>query len=213
MREEKELLLNPFLRLAVLAMVALSSAVASAAMQVGSVSRAQGDSVGVSEGKQRPLDNGAPVHLAEEILTGDAARLEIGLDDGTTLTLGEKARLVIDRFVYRPQESLDELAVSTRGAFRFVSGALKTASSAISVQTPVALIGVRGTDFWGGPIDGLYGVFLIEGAVSVTNNGGEVVLDEPGEGTNLEGLDVAPGPVTIWPQDKATRAFDTVTFN
>jgi hypothetical protein len=194
-------------------MAASSSATASAATQVGAVTRVQGSCVGVSDGTTRTLDKDVPVHLAEVISTGDAARLEIGLDDGTTLTLGENARLVIDRFVYRPSESLDALAVSTRGAFRFVSGAFKTASSTVSVQTPVATLGVRGTDFWGGPIDGAYGVFLLEGAVSVTTNVGEVVLDDPGEGVNLEGIDVAPGPVTIWPEDKTARAFATVTFN
>jgi len=205
--------LKPILRLAILAMMTLSCAKANAATQVGAVSRVQGQCSGVSEGVTRTLSTGAPVHLAEEISTGGEARLEIGLDDGTTLTLGENARLVIDRFVYRPRESLDELAVSTVGAFRFVSGAFKTAASSVSVQTPVALIGVRGTDFWGGPIDGQFGVFLLEGAVSVTNNAGEAVLDAPGEGVNLEGLDVAPGPVTIWPDDKTARAFATVTFN
>ena len=37
--------------------------------------------------------------------------------------------------------------------------------------------------------------------------------DEPGEGVNLDGPDIPPGPVTIWPDDKAERALGTVTFN
>ena len=80
---------------------------------------------------------GLPVHLREEISTGDAARLELTFDDGTTLTLGEKARLVIDEFVYNPADGLERMAVSASGAFRFVSGALKRPTSEVSVATPV----------------------------------------------------------------------------
>jgi len=105
------------------------------------------------------------------------------------------------------------LIVSATRSFRFVSGALKSEASTIRVETPLSLIGVRGTDFWGGPINDRYGVFLLEGVVTVANNAGEVLLAEPGEGVNLDGLDVPPGPVTIWPNEKAARALATVTFN
>lgn len=128
--------------------------------------------------------------------------------------MGENARLVIDAFVYHPAGGIDRLIVSAAGPFRFVSASLpRRPASTVRVETPVALIGVRGTDFWGGPIDGSYGVFLLEGAVTVSNSAGEAVLDEPGEGVNIDGLGVAPGPVTIWPEDKAARALATVTFN
>jgi len=53
----------------------------------------------------------------------------------------------------------------------------------------------------------------LEGVVTVANKAGEVLLAEPGEGVNLDGLDVPPGPVTIWPNEKAARALATVTFN
>lgn len=198
---------------AALIVTALVSPAANAATPVGAVSRVIGDSVGVSEGLERTLEAGAAVHLAEEISTGEAARLEIKFDDGTILTLGARARIVIDAFVYNPNDGLDELIISAAGPFRFVSGAFKTEASTIRVETPLALIGVRGTDFWGGPIDDRYGVFLLEGAVTVTNNAGEALLDEPGEGVNLDGPDIPPGPVTIWPDDKVARAFATVTFN
>jgi hypothetical protein len=94
---------------------------------------------------------------------------------------------------------------------RFVSG-LTGQSPDISIRTPVATIGVRGTDFWAGPIDGALGVLLIEGEVSVTNIAGEAVLDAPGEGTNVAGPDVAPGPVTQWPQEKVERALAATAF-
>jgi hypothetical protein len=73
------------------------------------------------------------------------------------------------------------------GALRFVSGKVtKLASSDVSVTTAVATLGIRGTEFWGGPIDDqALGVFLIEGAVSVSNAAGEQILRQPGQGTNI----------------------------
>ena len=89
----------------------------------------------------------------------------------------------------------------------------KLASSEISVTTPVAIIGIRGTEFWGGPIDDqVLGVFLIDGAVSVTNAAGQQILNLPGQGTNIAAPGVAPGAVTFWPADKVSRAIATVTF-
>jgi hypothetical protein len=100
------------------------------------------------------------------------------------------------------------------GAFRFISGQVsKLASSDVSVATPSATIGIRGTEFWGGPIDGQsLGVFLIDGAVRVSNAAGEQNLSLPGQGTNIATPGAAPGPVTIWPPDKVSRAVATVTF-
>ena len=43
---------------------------------------------------------------------------------------------------------------ATKGAFRFASGRIKgLKQNKIAVSTPVADIGVRGTEFWGGPLD------------------------------------------------------------
>ena len=81
------------------------------------------------------------------------------------------------------------------------------------MTTPVAAIGVRGTEFWGGPIDAqVLGVFLIEGAVRVSNAAGAQILNRPGQGTNIARPGAAPGPITFWPQDKVNRAIVAVTF-
>jgi hypothetical protein len=100
------------------------------------------------------------------------------------------------------------------GAFRFLSGQVsKLATSDVSVTTSVATVGIRGTEFWAGPIDNqALGVFLIEGAVSVSNAAGEQILSRPGQGTNIATPSAAPGPVTFWPQDKVNRALAAVTF-
>ena len=205
-------------RLIVIAMTLLLSGFAGgqAAAQetIGAVSRIQGEASGTRGGATRTLSLSASVFLNEVVSTGEAARLEITFTDNTRLTLGEKAQLTFDRYVFNPAAGSGTIKFGVVGAFRFLSGQLsKLARSDVSVTTAVATLGIRGTEFWGGPIDDqVLGVFLIEGVVSVSNAAGEQILTQPGQGTNIATPGVAPGPVTFWPQDKVNRAIATVTF-
>jgi len=127
------------------------------------------------------------------------------------LTVGENASVRLDAFVYRPDANVVKLTLA--GAFRFASGKLAAvAARDVIVTTPFAVIAVRGTDFWGGPIDGAFGVLLFDGAVAVTNAGATTDLTAPGDGVNLPTLVSPPGGVVAWAPDKVTRAVATVTF-
>lgn len=181
---------------------------------IGAVSRIQGEASGTRGGATRSLGLNASVFLNEVLSTDEAARLEVTLTDHTRLTLGEKAELTLDMYVFNPAAGDGTIKFGVVGAFRFLSGQVsKLANSDVNVTTPSANIGIRGTEFWGGPIDGQsLGVFLIEGAVSVSNALGEQILSLPGQGTNITTSDTAPGPVTFWPPDKVNRAIATVTF-
>lgn len=202
------------LLLAAAFLLALAAAPASAQDAIGAVSRVQGAASGAKEGASETLAVGSSVFLNQEVTTGDAARLELKFLDGTQLTLGEKAKMVLDTFVYDPAAGTGKLGLAVTGAFRFVSGQIsKQPNKEVAVTTPVATIGIRGTEFWGGPIDDqVLGVFLIDGAVTITNAAGAQVLDTPGQGTNIPTPGAAPGPVTVWPQAKVDRAIATVTF-
>jgi hypothetical protein len=176
---------------------------------IGAVSRIQGETSGTRGGATRALGLNASVFLNEVVSTGEAARLEVTFTDGTQVTLGEKAELTLDTFVFNPAAGSGTIKFGVVGAFRFLSGQ----SSDVSVTTPVATLGIRGTEFWGGPIDNqALGVFLIEGAVRVSNAAGEQILSQPGQGTNIVTPGAAPGSVTLWPPDKVNRAIATVTF-
>ncbi len=121
---------------------------------------------------------GTQVHMKDELRTGANARLQVTFRDNTVLTLGENARLIVDRYVYEPQRGIGEATLrAAAGAFLFATGRMKSLKDKhILVSTPLAEIGVRGTEFWGGPIDGQYGVFLIKGEITVTSQGGSVTL-------------------------------------
>ena len=204
-------------RLIVIAMMLLFGFVsgrAAAQEAIGAVSRIQAEAHGTRGGTTRALGLNASVFLNETVSTGEAARLEVTFIDDTRLTIGEKAKLTLDTYVFDPAAGSGTIKFGVAGALRFVSGKVtKLASSDVSVTTAVATLGIRGTEFWGGPIDDqALGVFLIEGAVSVSNAAGEQILRQPGQGTNIATPGSAPGPVTIWPQDKVNRAVATVTF-
>ena len=93
----------------------------------------------------------AQVFLADEVRTEAASQLQILLLDRTTFTVGAKARVTIDRFVYDPAANSRATGISVaKGAFRFMSGrAAGRPSGPVTVRTPVATIGIRGTIFEG----------------------------------------------------------------
>jgi hypothetical protein len=127
---------------------------AAAQETIGAVSRIQGEASGTRSGATRALGLNTSIFLNEVVSTGEAARLEVTLTDDTRLTLGEKAKLTLDKYVFDPAAGSGTIKFGVVGAFRFLSGQItKLASSDVSMTTPVASIGIRGTEFWGGPID------------------------------------------------------------
>lgn len=192
----------------------LAGGQATAQQVIGAVTRIQGEASGTLGDATRSLGLTAPVFLNEVVSTGEAARLELTFADYTRLTLGGKTKLTLDRYVFNSAAGSGTIRFGVFGAFRFISGQVsKLATSDVSVATSVATLGIRGTEFWGGPIDNqALGVFLIEGNVSVSNALGEQILSQPGQGTNIATPGGVPGPVTFWPQDRINRALATVTF-
>ena len=157
---------------------------------------------------------GTPVQMKDELRTGPNARLQVTFRDNTVLTLGENASVVVDSYVYDPDKSTGEAVLqATRGAFRFVTGRLKELKqNKIAVSTPVADIGIRGTEFWGGPIDAKYGILLLTGEVTVSNQAGSVTLT-PGQGTDIPSPLDAPGEPKAWSAEKIARAIESVALH
>ena len=118
---------------------------------MGTVNRVENEAQVISASGALTAAVGTPVHMKDELRTGANARLQVIFRDNTLLTLGEHASIVIDRYVYDPDRSVGLQA--TKGAFRFATGHIKEMKDhEIAVSTPVADIGFRGTEFWGGPI-------------------------------------------------------------
>lgn len=156
---------------------------AMAAGQVGTVTQVQNQ----AQVGSRTAVVGTPVYMNNQLRTGANARLKITFSDGSDLTLGENARVVVDQFVYNPSKSKGAVVLSAaQGAFRFAGGKIEgMQEKKVLVNTPSAALAVRGTHFWAGPIDGQYGVLLLQGRLNVSNQRGAVTLSRSGQGTDI----------------------------
>jgi len=179
---------------------------------VGTVDKVQAEVNATQAGQTRALAINSDVYFRDRCHSTDGARLQATLKDGTQLTLGENATLVIDEFVYDPFKSRGALSVRViKGAFLFVGGRIEGVTGAkVQIHTPVAAIGVRGTTVWGGPIDNGYGVVVLSGEVTVTARKGTVTLKQ-GQGTMLIG-DGKPQRAAAWPAGRMKRAVASITF-
>ena len=195
---------------------ALLCATASAAMaaptNVGVVDKAQGATEAVQDGAARPLAVDGPVLYGDRLRTGSGARLEAKLGDGTVLTLGEKGKLTVDKFVYDPGRDGGKLAVTVKsGAFLFVGGKIEGPTGGhVDINTPVGTLGVRGTTVWGGHIDGGFGVLVLSGEVVLKTPHGAVTMQK-GQGTMVYAAK-APTGAAPWPDDRVKRAVATISF-
>ena len=193
--------------------VCATGVAAAEPIAIGAVDRVQAQVDATQAGQTRALIANSDLYFQDRCHSGEGARLEAELKDGTRLTLGEHTTLVIDEFVYDPMKSRGELALRfAKGAFLYVGGQIEGAPGAkVRIRTPAAAIGVRGTTVWGGPIDKGFGVLALSGEVTVTGRRGTVVLKQ-GQGTMLF-ADGRPRPAVTWPGEKVKRAVATIAFS
>jgi hypothetical protein len=181
----------------------LLPAIASA--NVGSIIQQQGNSVQIKRGSATlPGGVNAGVNMNDAIVTG-LSSLQLRFQDNTTASVTENSRFVIDDFVYDPSRGAGRLNVRVAvGTVRYVSGQIARSNQQnVQVNTPTAVIGVRGTDFFM-TVDesGQSLVVLVPscnqqgncytGKISVTNDGGTVEMDQPFHATYVPSATVAP---------------------
>jgi hypothetical protein len=118
---------------------------AQAQSRIGVTQSTQNNPMGQPPGGiDRVLRVGTDVQANEIISTAADDRAHLVFLDGTTLTIGPSSQLTIDKFVYDPTTQKGELAVNaTKGVFRVIGGRISK-TSAITVTTPAATMGIRG---------------------------------------------------------------------
>ena len=88
---------------------------------VGGVDKVRAQVEATQAGQTRALVVKSEVYFRDRCHSREGARLQATLKDGTQLTLGENATLVVDEFIYDPSMSRGALSVSIiRGAFLYV---------------------------------------------------------------------------------------------
>lgn len=149
----RTLSLSLLLRISMLAFLALSFAALPAltddawgAEVVGKINKQRSDVYGTppQDDRERKFPR-YEVVFGELIETSGGAAVLIDMKDGTELFMGERAKLVIDEFVYDPQTKSGKAVYSfSIGALRFVSGDM--VSDGVTIATPNAYIGIRGSE-------------------------------------------------------------------
>jgi hypothetical protein len=110
----------------------------------------QGEAQLQSPARQTSIDrlaSGEDVVMGDEVSTRAQSRLQIMLLDQTAITMGENASLVIDEFVYDPENANAALSASVaQGAFRLVTGGVARSNpEGTKVTLPSAVLTIRGT--------------------------------------------------------------------
>lgn len=141
------ILISCFLLLLGLLVGPVTASAREAAGQVTAVSGEVTAAIDVAE--VRPLGQGDPVFSGDTISTGPNSRVRIVFSDNSVMALRAGSRLVIDEFLHKQDPKTDRSTMSLiRGGFRAVTGGIGQANpDAYQVETPVASIGIRGTDF------------------------------------------------------------------
>ena len=180
---------------------------------IGKVTRLQKTAYAMQDALPRKLGVDSAIQLGDVISTGKGARVEIVLNDGTEVTLGERTHFVMQEFIMQNSENNAVMRL-LEGAFKVTSGKMmKLAGAEMLVQTNTATIGIRGTTFWGGTLDGDFEVALLGGkGVYVETKAGRVELSKVGDGTKVPDNNSAPSNPMAWEQKKLNRAADTVSF-
>lgn len=90
---------------------------------------------------------GQAVFEADGLRTGADGNIGVTLKDDTRVSIGPSSELRLERFVYAPAEGGLGLALKfVRGVAAYVSGRIaKLAPDSIRLETPAAIVGVRGT--------------------------------------------------------------------
>lgn len=183
--------IDPANRFAVLATSAALAFVAPAvsAQSVGVTSATVGGPLGKPPQEvERVLHVGVDVKANELITTGASDRAHLVFLDGSALSVGPEARLVIDSFVYDANHKLGQLSLSaTRGVFRFVGGSISktkavtitTPSSAVTIRGGIMMLAVEAAE--------TKAVFLYGQAMTVTGHGKTQVVTRPGWGVRTIG--------------------------
>jgi hypothetical protein len=149
-------------------------------------------------------------------------RLKIKFVDETQVSLTEHTLIEITEYVYDPNPSKSKMAMNfVSGTARFATGGLGLVPREnIAIQTPTASIGIRGTDFTT-TVDELGRSLVIllpdadcddavrleegcrpSGSITVTNDGGTVVLEEAFQAVMVSTFETPPtNPVIIMDLD------------
>jgi ferric-dicitrate binding protein FerR (iron transport regulator) len=177
---------------------------APAEQRAGAVEDVLGSAFAQSGAERRTLSTQTPIFIGDQVATETSSRLTARLGQSTTLRLGELARVRIDRFLANAGG-----VISLRAGAVFFDGPSEGARPQLQIRSPYGSIAVRGTRFFAGPSNGVFGVFVESGSVLVTGAGRSVTV-RAGEGTDIARPGARPTPPKVWGPPRVRAALDSI---
>jgi hypothetical protein len=178
----------------------LTSRLANAVEPAGTVEALRGEATAQSGSDIRPLARDASLFVGELVATGMQSAIAMRLGAATEVRLGPEARLRIDRFLIKLGGVL-ELA---KGAMLFDHDP-GTGQTEMAVRSPFGLIAVRGTRFFAGPSNNVFGIFLYSGELLAVGRNTAVQL-QPAFGTDIAAPGEEPTPPHLWAEARIRAA-------
>ena len=164
---------------------------------IGNVDKLEGKGVIDRNKTDITLEQELPIEQYDTVKTGNG-KVGILFIDDTRVDVTQHSKLIIDEFVYDPNTKKGKLNLSAKlGTIKYASGQIaKTSRQDITITTPTATIGVRGTDF-SMTIDELGSSTIIllpscdvngnclVGEISVESAAGQVILNQAFQATQV----------------------------
>jgi hypothetical protein len=131
-----------------MALVALLAASASAA-EIGQIKVSNGQVTVERKGESRPGSVGTRLESSDVLKTGPDGSVGITMSDNSLLSAGPNSVLSLERFDFDPTSNQGRFdAQLQKGSLAVISGRIaKQSPEAMTVRTPSAVLGVRGTEF------------------------------------------------------------------
>jgi hypothetical protein len=136
-------------RFAMILALALSAGAWADEAPIGYVKTVTGEASVTTAGKKQKAEVGTAVHQGSILRTAVKSSMGVTFKDETVMSFGPDTELTVDEYLYAPaQGKLKMGSKLTKGSLNYVSGVIaKLQPDAVTVATPTATIGVRGTQF------------------------------------------------------------------
>jgi hypothetical protein len=191
-----------------IAILLLSFRPTDAVASVGTITSLTGPTEIVRKRQSMPSQAGSAIEMNDTVVTA-RARAELTFVDRTQVKITEQSKLIIDDFVYDPNQGTGKLALKMAlGTARYASGQIaKNSPQNVAVQTPTATVAVRGTDF-SMTVDELGRSMIVllpscdqnscvTGVIEVFNEAGRVMLTQAYQATLVTSLSTPPSQPTM----------------
>ncbi len=176
---------------------------------IGSVTESKGSSV--IERDKDILDVSIDLNVQSmDTVATENGRVRIDFVDDTRVDVTENSRLVIDEFVYDTKQKTGSLSLkASLGTIRYASGQIaKNSKQNVTVSTPSATIGIRGTDF-AMIVDEIGGSMItllpscdtsgmcVVGEIVVESDVGQVIMNQAFQTTVVSSSGAPPSPPVV----------------